>query len=85
MSYRRMEVEEARSRIIGLLNENGLIRKNEASPYCVSVHERCGKSIEIIPSRQWFIRVMDQKKRLLEAADKSGGILLHEDPLPGMG
>lgn len=65
-----MEVEEARSRIIGLLNENGLIRKNEGISHCVSVHERCGKSIEIIPSRQWFIRVMDQKKRLLEAADK---------------
>lgn len=65
-----LKVEEARSRIIGLLEENGLIRKSEGIIHSVSVHERCGKTIEIIPSRQWFIRIMDQKERLLEAADK---------------
>jgi len=65
-----LKVEEARSLIIGLLEESGLVIRNEGHVHSVSVHERCGKPIEIIPSRQWFIRLMDEKERLLEAADK---------------
>lgn len=64
-----MMVQEARGHMIGLLEANGLLRKSEGILHWVSVHERCGKNIEILPSRQWFIRIMDQKERLLKAAD----------------
>ena len=36
----------------------------------VAVHERCGTDVEIIPSNQWYIDVLSQKQRFLDAAEE---------------
>ena len=38
--------------------------------HMVAVHERCGTDVEIIPSSQWYIDVLSEKERFLEAADE---------------
>ena len=66
----KMRIAAARKEIIRLLSENGLLLKTENITHTVAAHERCGKEIEIIPSRQWYIDVLSKKAELLEAGDK---------------
>lgn len=65
-----LKIAEARSEIIALLQEKGLLVKSEKIRHTVAVHERCGREVEIIPSRQWFIEILSQKERFLAAADE---------------
>lgn len=65
-----MYVKKARREIIRLLDENGLLLKTEPITHTVSVHERCGTEVEIIPSKQWYIDVMTKKEELLAAGDR---------------
>ncbi len=65
-----LKVEAARTEIINKLRENGLIIKTETITHTVGTHERCGKPIEIISSRQWYIDVMSNKERFLSIADE---------------
>lgn len=60
----------AREKIIQLLKDNNLLIKSETIIHSVSIHERCGKSIEIIPSKQWYIDILSEKERYLKAADE---------------
>ena len=65
-----MKVREARAHIIGLLQEKGLLQKQETLRHMVAIHERCGKDVEFIPSRQWYIDVLSEKEHFLQAADE---------------
>jgi valyl-tRNA synthetase len=65
-----LSILNARDRIIELLKEENLLRKSEIISHTVSVHERCGKPIEIIPSTQWYIDILSEKERYLKAADE---------------
>jgi valyl-tRNA synthetase len=63
-------VPNASEKIIELLKENNLLRKSEIITHTVSIHERCGKPIEIIPSKQWYIDILSERERYLKAADE---------------
>ena len=65
-----MYVKKARKEIIRLLEEKGLLLKQEPITHTVAVHERCGTPVEIIPSKQWYIDVLSKKEELLEAGNK---------------
>lgn len=65
-----MEVNDARAKTIEILKKRGLLIKSEKMVHTVAIHERCGKDIEIIPSRQWYIDILSEKDRFLEAADE---------------
>lgn len=38
--------------------------------HMIAIHERCGNSVEFIPSKQWYIDVLTEKERFLKAADE---------------
>lgn len=65
-----MKVKAARKEIVRLLDEKGLLLKSEKINHTVSVHERCGTEVEIIPSSQWYIDVLSKKDELLAAGDQ---------------
>jgi valyl-tRNA synthetase len=65
-----LKVLTARRQIIDLLSENGLLIESKNITHTVSVHERCGKEIEIIPSKQWYIDILTNKELFLKAADE---------------
>ncbi|GKX65060.1 valine--tRNA ligase [Inconstantimicrobium mannanitabidum] len=65
-----LKVLIAREKIIELLKENNLLKKSEVITHTVSTHERCGKPIEIIPSKQWYIDILSEKERYLKVADE---------------
>ena len=60
----------ARKQIISLLEENGLLVEAKSIIHAVAVHERCGKEIEILPSKQWYIDILTKKELFLKAADE---------------
>ena len=64
--YAGMAVEEARLAIIRELERQGLLQRQKEITHTVNIHERCDKEIEIIHSKQWFIKYLDLKDRMLE-------------------
>jgi len=65
-----LSVPAAQKEIARLLREKGLLIKSEAITHTIGVHERCGKPIEIIRSRQWYIDILSGRERFLKAADE---------------
>ncbi|MCL2060777.1 MAG: class I tRNA ligase family protein, partial [Oscillospiraceae bacterium] len=65
-----IEIQAARTEIIRLLGERGLMLKSETITHAVGAHERCGRPVEIIPSRQWYIEIMSERDHFLKAADE---------------
>lgn len=65
-----LKAEKARAEIIRLLEEKGLLLKQEAITHSVGIHERCGHTVELIPSKQWYIDILTHKDEYLKAADE---------------
>lgn len=65
-----MKIKKARAHIIEILKEKELLVKQETSNHMVAIHERCGNDVEFIPSKQWYIDVLSDKERFLQAADE---------------
>jgi valyl-tRNA synthetase len=61
-----LEVTEARRRIAELLAESGdLVEPARPITHAVSFYERGDRPLEIVTSRQWFIRLLAHRERLL--------------------
>lgn len=65
-----LSVTQARQRIVKKLAELGLVLRRETVAQSVRVHERCDTPVEYLVARQWFIRVLDFKDRLLRAGEE---------------
>ncbi len=64
--YEGLSTEECRRRIIADMADKGLLKKRERIKQNVGVCWRCKTPIEIISTRQWFVRV--NKDEILTAA-----------------
>ena len=64
--YEGLTVTEVKQQIIADLSELGVVKKIEKIEQIVNVHERCDTPIEYITSKQWFIKIADQKDKWLE-------------------
>lgn len=60
-------IQEARNIIVAKLRDSGSIRKEQQIGHAVGVHERCGTPIEFLPTKQWFVKILDKKEDLLRA------------------
>ncbi len=65
-----LSVEEARKRIIDLLDARGFLLGRQSVMQSVRVHERDDTPVEYIVTLQWFVRVLEFKKELLEAGEQ---------------
>ncbi len=65
-----LSVEEARRRIIELLDAQGFLLGRQSVMQSVRVHERDDTPVEYIVTLQWFVRILDFKKELLEAGEQ---------------
>ncbi|MCF7866791.1 valine--tRNA ligase [Candidatus Woesearchaeota archaeon] len=68
--YEGLQIKEARKEILNDLKNENLLLKQKDIVHAVNVHERCGTEVEILKTKQWFIKVLDKKQELIEAADK---------------
>jgi len=63
-------VSAARRSIKEALESQKFILERRATSQSVRVHERCDTPIEYILTRQWFVKVLDEKERFLEIGDR---------------
>ncbi len=68
--YRDLPIKKAREAIKQDLKEQGLLRKEQKIVHTVNVHERCEHEVEFLISKQWFIKILDLKKKFLELGDE---------------
>ncbi len=68
--YNGLKVKEVRKEILKDLESFGLIEKQEKISHTVNVHDKCGSEIEFLTTEQWFIKILDKKKKLIEQGKK---------------
>jgi valyl-tRNA synthetase len=68
--YKGLKVKEARKKILENLKEKGFIQEQKEINHVVNVHDKCGTPIEFIPTKQWFIKILDKKEKLIEQGNK---------------
>ena len=61
-----LKAEAARAKIIEILKEKSLLHWQDAINHAVKTAERSGATLELLPSHQWFVRVMNEKEVLKE-------------------
>ena len=74
--YKDMKTEEARKKIVEDLSALSLIEKIEDYTHSVPKCYRCGSTVELIPSKQWFIK-MEKLAKLAISPIKSHKIKFH--------
>ncbi|MEM4397877.1 MAG: valine--tRNA ligase, partial [Candidatus Woesearchaeota archaeon] len=65
--YKDMKIVDARKEIINDLKNSGLLINQKQIKHNVNVHERCGTPIEILNTKQWFIKYLDLKEDFKKA------------------
>lgn len=68
--YKGMKIRDARRKIIEELKSKALVVKEESITHVLNVHDKCGTEIEFIPTEQWFIKILDKKKKFIELGKK---------------
>jgi len=74
--YRDMKIEEARKKIVEDLSALNLIEKIENHTHSIPKCYRCSSIVELIPSKQWFVK-MEKLAKLAMTPIKSGKIKFH--------
>ncbi len=65
-----LSIKDARKAILEELEAKGLLTAKKQISHVVNVHDKCGTEIEFLAAEQWFIKVMDNKEKFLEAGNK---------------
>ena len=68
--YAGLSIAAARRRIVADIAARAGLLDAQPLEQTVRVHERCDTAVETIISRQWFVRVLDQRARFLDAGDR---------------
>jgi valyl-tRNA synthetase len=76
LPYQKLKVQEAREKIIEDLKTQGLLEKVEDYIHQVPKCYRCGTTVELLPSLQWFLKMDELAKKAIKAV-KSGRVKFH--------
>ncbi len=75
--FKGLKLKEARKAILEKLRETGALLRQQEIVHAVNVHERCKTEIEFLKTKQWYIKILDKKEDLLEAANHIKWYPLH--------
>ena len=66
-----LDIARARARVIELLREVDAVEgEPEALTHSVKFYEKGDRPLEIIPTRQWFVRLLDHRADLIEQGER---------------
>ncbi|MBI1969492.1 valine--tRNA ligase [Candidatus Woesearchaeota archaeon] len=68
--YEGLPIKKARAIIIEDLKNARLLLSQKPIRHTVNVHERCGIEVEILNTKQWFIRYLDLKEEFLKLGNQ---------------
>jgi len=75
-AYQGLSILEARKRVVENLEEAKLLAKIEDYSHQIPTCYRCGTTVEILPSEQWFLK-MGELAKMAEIPAKKGKIRFH--------
>ncbi|MEK6860298.1 MAG: valine--tRNA ligase [Nanoarchaeota archaeon] len=70
IGFEGLKIKDARKNILNKLKEYNLITEQKQILHAVNTHDKCGTEIEFLPTEQWFIRILDKKKKFIEQGNK---------------
>ena len=76
LAYQSLKVLEARQKVVEDLEKSGLLEKVEEYIHQVPKCYRCNTTIELIPSKQWFLKMAELAK-IAEKPVKQGKVKFH--------
>ena len=66
-----LDVGKARARVVGLLRAAGALEgEPEPLTHSVKFFEKGDRPLELIPARQWFVRLLDHREELIERGER---------------
>lgn len=65
-----LPIQEARKKALELLKEANLLKDQKKIRNTVNVYEKSGVPIEFVATKQWFIKIIENKEQFLEAGKK---------------
>jgi valyl-tRNA synthetase len=65
-----LNIYKARKTIVEKLKEENKYVEGKSISHMVAVHDRCDTPVELMPSKQWFIKILDIKQEILSLADQ---------------
>ena len=65
--YAGLRIKQARAKILEDLHAAGKVVEERQIEHTVGVHERCGTEIEYLVAGQWFVKILENKDRFIEA------------------
>ncbi|MBU3901445.1 valine--tRNA ligase [Patescibacteria group bacterium] len=68
--YAGLKIAEARKKIVEDLQAQGFLMKEETYRHSVGVCYKCGRVIEPLVSKQWFVKIKPLAERAIEAVNK---------------
>jgi valyl-tRNA synthetase len=68
-SLQGLKTKAAREKMVAMLEEAGALIESKPIVHAVKCAERSGAPLEILPTYQWFVKVLDQKEALKAKAD----------------
>jgi len=68
--YKGLRVKDARKEILEDLKKQNLIVEQKEIEHVVNCHDKCGTPIEFVTTEQWFIKLLDKKKKFIEQGNK---------------
>lgn len=64
------KVEKAREIIVDFLQNENLLQKQEKIVHKVATAERSGAKVELLPTEQWYIKIIDYQQKFLQISEK---------------
>ena len=61
--------KQVRRKVLERLKDSGHLEGQKDVDNVVNVYERTGREVEFLPARQWFVKVLDKKAKLLELGE----------------
>ncbi|UWI83010.1 valine--tRNA ligase [Wolbachia endosymbiont of Howardula sp.] len=61
-----LNIIDARNKIVEILTEKGLLISSTHVHHSVKCSDRSGAPLEILPTKQWFIKTLNQKTQILD-------------------
>ncbi len=68
--YKGLTIKDARKKILEDLEAQGLLLAKKHIKHHVNVHDRCGTEIEFLSTQQWFIKILENKNKFIQAGEK---------------
>lgn len=68
--YKGLKIREARKKALDDLKQKNLIIEQKRITHALNVHDKCGTEVEFLVTEQWFIKILDKKKELIEQGRK---------------